>query len=769
MTMSIKQHSLFSLLIVLSLGIVSTVSAQQGRIQGQVTHAGQPVEFVSVGLKGSKIGTTTGKDGTYVLDHIPVGKYTLQLSSVGYLSIKQTVEVQEEVTLQLNFVLEEDEKQMEEVVVTGTMKPTFVSDSPVKIDVVTSKQLEIFLPTASTSLVENMQLVNGVQEVVACGVCYTNSISINGLPGPYTAVLMDGTPIYGNLASVYGLNGIPNMIVDRFEVIKGPSSTLYGSEAVAGVINIITKDPAEQPLLSLDIMGTSHLESFGNIAIAPKIGKSSGYIGLNYAYINDFDDANGDGFGDAANMDRYSLFTKWNIYRKSGKKFTLAGKYYYEDRRNGVEEYLADRNYRTLRGSDTIYGESIYTNRTELFGTYELNTAPSLKVDFSLSHHDQDSYYGSDHYVAQQQIAFANFLWNTNWKKHDILTGLTARYNAYDDNSVATEVEQNGQVINQPNNQFIPGIFVQDEWTIRDNFTLLSGLRMDHYNSHGVIFAPRLSTKWKPSEWTTVRSNFGTGFRIVNLFTEDHAFVTGQREVVIKEELQPEESYNLSLNINQVYASMGGSGSIDVEAYYTHFTNKIIPDYDTPGQIIYANSEGYARTMGVGVTVDHNFDFPLAMNLGVNVQRATETEQNDAGSWETNAIPFAPEWSGVGSINYQWKEKRMVFAYTARVTGVMTLPEVYDLNDQGVPLETPRPTRSTPFSLHNIQVSKQFNKGFSFYTGIQNLFNFRQEASPLIGYNDPNRPIGFSDYFDTSYAYAPNHGRELYLGIKWEY
>ena len=179
--------------------------------------------------------------------------------------------------------------------VTGTMQPTFVSASPVKIDVVTAKHLNTYIPGAATSVVEGMSLINGVQEVVACGVCFTNSISINGLPGPYTAVLMDGSPIYGNLASVYGLNGIPSMIIDRFEVIKGPSSTLYGSEAVAGVINIITKDPENQPVFSADVMGTSHSESFGNFSVAPSIGKSNGFLGLNYAYINDFDDENNDG------------------------------------------------------------------------------------------------------------------------------------------------------------------------------------------------------------------------------------------------------------------------------------------------------------------------------------------------------------------------------------------------------------------------------------------------------------------------------------------
>lgn len=740
---------------------------QNATIKGLITAENEGLPFATVLLEETNVGKTADEQGYFELKALSPGTYTLQASFVGYVPLKQKITLAageiRELKLSLNAA-----HQMEEVVVTGTMKPTFVSASPIKVEVITAKQLDTYIPAAASSVVEGIQLVNGVQEVVACGVCYTNSISINGLQGAYTAILMDGTPIYGNLASVYGLNGIPNMIIERFEVIKGPSSTLYGSEAVAGVINIITKNPESQPLLSVDIMGTSHLESFGNIAVAPKLGKTSGYIGLNYAYVNDFDDINDDGFGDGINMDRYSLFSKWNIYRKSGKQFTLAGKYYYEDRRNGVEAFLTDRSYRELRGSDEIYGESIYTHRAELFGTYVLNTAANLKLDFSLSDHQQNSYYGSDFYEAQQKIAFSNFLWNTGTKKHDVLIGLTNRYQLYDDNTVATEeLRDSGLIVNAPDNQYIPGLFVQDEFSANDKWTLLGGARVDHYQAHGLIFSPRLSAKFKPSDWTTLRSSFGTGFRIINLFTEDHAFISGQRSVEILEALDPERSYNASLSFNQVYALGEGSGTLDIEAFYTYFNNKIIPDYDSPGKIRYANSDGYAQTMGIGATINHTFAFPFAFNVGINLQNATETELDKQGEKQSEAIEFAPRWSGILTANYQWKKAKLTFAYTANFTGPMALPEVFDLDASGHPLSYARATQSEPFSLHNLQITRTLNEKSTLYLGIQNLWNFRQTTSPLVGYNDPNASVGFSDFFDTSYAYAPNHGREFYLGIKW--
>lgn len=749
-------------------GLISgQMIAQSTGLEGQVSGEDQLLPFANIHIKNTNIGTTSDEMGNYKFEYLSPGKYTITASFIGYLPQKKHVLIKQGETQVINFNLIAS-SALDEIVVTGTMKETYVSASPIKIDVITSKQLDTYLPSAASSVIESVQLVNGVQEVVACGVCYTNNISVNGLPGSYTAILMDGTPIYGSLASVYGLNGIPNMIIDRFEVIKGPSSTLYGSEAVAGVINIITKNPEKQPLLSADIMTSSHEEVFGNLALAPRLGKSNAYLGINFGYANHYADNNFDGFGDGVNSDHISVFSKINFYRPSDKQFSLTAKYYYEDRRNGVQAYVQDRAYRYLRGSDQIYGESIYTNRFELFGTYALDTKANLKIDYSLSNHEQDSYYGDQFFKASQQIAFGNFLWNFNKEKHDILIGTTLRYDAYDDNTLATEKEIDGTLINMPNNQFVPGIFAQDEFRISEKLTVLGGLRLDQHQDHGLIYAPRLNIKVNTSDWTTFRFNFGTGFKVVNLFTEDHAFVTGQREVLIAENLEPESSYNFSVNYNQVYTGLGGSGSLDLEGFYTHFTNKIIPDYENPGSIIYENSDGFARSMGLSMNINHNFMIPFSINLGLNLLTSTETELDQGGAEITKDILFAPRWSGVVTANYQFKKQRITMAYTAQITGQMALPEVYDLDASGVPLPVPRPTTSIPFSIHQLQISKIIKNDYSLYFGFNNLFNFIQTASPLAGYDDPNHQPGFSPYFDTAYAYAPNHGIEFYLGFKWD-
>ena len=741
--------------------------AQGGMLSGIVSLDGEVTEFATVYLDGTNYGVETDSNGHYQMEGISPGDYLVIAGYVGAVSRKARISIVENESVVVNFDLV-GAALMEEVVVTGTMKPTYILESPIKVEALSSRQLDVYMPSAASSVVDAVTLVNGVQEVVACGVCFTNSISINGLEGAYTAVLMDGMPMYGSLASVYGLNGIPNLIIDRVEVIRGPNSTLYGSEAVAGVINIITRNPGNEPALSLDIMGTTHNELFLNAAVAPRIGNTSGYIGLNYGYSNIFEDQNEDSFGDIINLDRYSLFTKWNISRPSGKAFTVAGKIFYEDRRNGVQEFLEDRAYRELRGNETIYGESIYTNRLELFGTYELDVLPDIRIDYSFSRHSQDSYYGADHYVADQNIAFSNLLYSINSGKHDILAGPTLRYQGYDDNTVATEeVLPDSTVSNRPDNQFIPGVFVQDEFRANDRWTILAGARLDHYKRHGAIFSPRLNIKYKPSEWTTLRANFGTGFRIVNLFTEDHAFITGQREVVIEETLEPETSYNASLSSSFIYTLGNGTGTIDVDGYYTYFTNKIIPDYSEPGKIIYANSDGHARTMGIGANISYGFAFPLQLSVGFNIQEVTQTEPNDQGVMETTDIEFAPAWTGVITANYKWQKINTTFAYSAQLTGPMKLPEVYDLDENGAPLPNPRPTKSEPFSIHNIQITTKLNNAWSIYCGLSNIFNYIQPSSPLVAFDDPNTSPGFSDLFDTAYAFGPVHGREFYLGVKF--
>ena len=193
------------------------------------------------------MGTSANADGYYRLDNIIEGTYEVVVSVLGYRKFREELTISPGLN-RFDASLIPSSVQLEQVIVTASMKESFLHASPVKVEVYLQKFLQ---KVASANVMEVIDNINGVQNQINCGVCGTNDIHINGMEGPYTLVLIDGMPIMSSLSTVYGLNGIPTSLIKQIEVIKGPSSTLYGSEAVAGVINIITKKANDAPLVEL--------------------------------------------------------------------------------------------------------------------------------------------------------------------------------------------------------------------------------------------------------------------------------------------------------------------------------------------------------------------------------------------------------------------------------------------------------------------------------------------------------------------------------------
>ncbi|MCG8575270.1 MAG: TonB-dependent receptor [Flavobacteriales bacterium] len=727
------------LLVFLLFIAVTTVFAQKGSLRGTVETKGEPVPFAKVVLKETSFGALSDSLGNFEIKSIPYGTYTLKITATGYEILEQQLEVGAN-SQPLKLEVVDNELLLNEVVVTGTMRETVISKSPVKIEVLTQN---FFKANPVNNVIEALQTVNGVQEQVNCGVCGTNDIHINGMEGPYTLVLIDGMPIVSGLSSVYGFNGIPTSMIDRVEIVKGPSSTLYGTEAVGGVVNIITKSAYKAPLIDFESRYSTHRELMTSLAISPQIGKQV-YTSLSgdFYYNNYRMDFNEDGFTDIPLNKRISLFNKWQFDNKKGQKmFSLAGRYYNEDRFGGVMNWTHE-----FAGSDSVYGENIQTERIEVIGSVIFPTKRrNLRLDFSANNHRQNSYYGDVSYNAFQQIYFSNLIWEKKLgRRHYLISGLTSRYQIYRDNTPS----------NTDENTLVPGLFVQDEFDLTDQFTILAGGRLDYHTKHGVIFSPRLNLKKAFGSYTNLRFNYGTGFRQVHLFTEDHAFVSGARDVVILNELNPERSHNVTLNLNHTYNFLG-YGNFDVDVFYTYFQNKIIPDYDyDPNLIVYDNLDGYGTTRGVSFAINHKFKIPLRIKTGVTLMDVFEMTEDSLGNPVKEQQFFAPKFSGTFGVSYEIRKIGLSINYNGRVMGPQRLPEFSD--------EWARPTTSPWFSIQNVQLTQKFKKSnLEVYTGIKNLLNYTQ-PSPLV---DPANPYG--DNFDTSYAYGPLQVRRFFFGIRW--
>ncbi len=631
----------------------------------------------------------------------------------------------------------------EPVVITGTLRRSYISQTPVKVEVFPRAYLQ---RNIENSLPDVLLSMNGLNVNNACGVCGTNSIQINGLEGPYTLTLIDGMPIMGALSSVYGLYGISNELIERIEVTRGASSTLYGTEAIGGIINVITRHAGEAPRVGLHYYASTHNEHNVDALVTTKFsatGKPLGHalFSFNGYHLSQRWDWNDDGFMDVPTATRLSAFTKFSLVRPEGKETNLVFKLYMEDRLGGQMAWAPEN-----RGDTLVYGESIYTRRVEVLGRYSLPGKQDLRIDYSFNWHQQNSFYGSTPYMAMQQILFSNFIWNKPiGLRHTLLTGGTLRYQLYKDNSPATSASAEVR--------FIPGLFAEEEWRLTEKWKLLAGIRIDHHAVHGLVPSPRGAVQYRPTSLSNFRLNAGTGFRLVNVFTEDHAALTGSRQVVFAEKLQPERAYSLLFSYDQTIAIATSVLNLTAEAFWYHFTNKIIPDYDSdPNLIIYKNLSDPIITQGLSLSLKHTFAFPLTVELGATYQDARRSLETRTGK-ETRSVLFIPNWMGTWSLSYTWRKPRLTFDYVGRVTGPIALPR-FD-----PPFE--RPENSPAFSIQNVQIRKDWGRGLQVYVAIKNLLNYTQ-PSPLI---DPANPFGAS--FDTSYVYAPLQPFRFVLGIRY--
>ena len=746
---------LYSCLFFFSLSLA--LAQEKATLRGQVTSENQPVAQAQVEIVGTALGTQTDSLGFFEIPQLPLQRYTLRVAAIGIKTHTQSISSADfKHLLKINVVT--NEQLLDEVVVSGTMKAVRRLENPVPVEIISTTFLKQN-PTAS--VFEGLQNVNGLRPQNNCNVCNTGDIRINGLDGPYTMVTIDGMPIVSALGTVYGLSGIPNAMIDKIEIIKGAASSLYGSEAVGGLINIITKKPQNAPQFTADLMTTSWLENSLDLGYRTNIGKKSNALfGLSTFYNDYAVDNNGDNFTDIALQKRVSFFSRWHFERRSKKEMSLVARYLYEDRWGGEMQWNS-----SFRGGDQVYGESIYTSRYEILGKYQLPVDEKMSLQFSMVGHDQNSVYSTSVFLANQKIAFGQYLWDKELQNHSLLFGAAARFTWYNDNTPATATSSQTAIYSG---------FLQDDIQLSKQTGLLLGARYDYHPAHGSIVTPRLALKWKPTATDILRLNLGTGFRVVNLFTEDHQALSGAREVVLKGDLDPETSYTANLNyLKKFDTNTAGVLTLEASTWYTHFKNRIIADYDTnPNQIIYANLDGFSRIFGSSISLDWVSPFGVKGTLGGSYFNPL-TEQEGR-----RFVPlFTEKVSLSWALSYEIPNWFLNLDYTGSYTGSMRLPLLSPLD--------PRREYSLPYSIQNIQITyKKFHK-VELFGGVKNLLNWTpNRGNPFLiaRANDPfdkqvtfdsngvAQPTPDNPYaltFDPTYAYGPNQGIRAFVGLRW--
>ena len=327
--------------------------------------------------------------------------------------------------------------------------------------------------------------------------------------------------------------------------------------------------------------------------------------------------------------------------------------------------------------------------------------------------------------------------------------------------------------LNEEDIYHMPGLFVQDEIKINESNTLLLGIRFDHNSLHGNIFTPRINYKLSNYDQSSIlRLSFGTGYRVAQVFTEDHAALTGARDVVFLNDLEPEKSWNTNLNyVKKIYLEEGAIIDFDLSIFKTQFSNKIIPDYDTnPNKIIYDNLKGTSVSQGVSLNINSLLENGIRFNLG-----ATYIDSYIRKDQEKTEPYLTEKFQGVWKFEKKWNDKNLIFDLTGTTIGPLRLPTLSRLD--------PRPDYSSTFSIVNIQLTKILKNTFEIYGGVKNIFDFTPPKNSIARAFDPfdkqvifdnsgnaiqNKNNPYALTFDPSYVFASNQGFRFFFGLRYK-
>lgn len=644
--------------------------------------------------------------------------------------------------------------EVEEVVISGKMKEMKKIDSPIPIE---SYSTQYFKKAAVSNLLDASSQITGLRPQLNCSVCNTGDIHMNGMEGAYTSILIDGMPIVSSLASIYGLSGIPLSMIERVEVIKGPASALYGSQAMAGIINIITKKTNSGDRFSLETSLSSMLENSNDIAFRWNAGnKVSVLSSINHFQFNQKYDVNKDSFTDIALQKRISVFNKISIATKHNP-YQIGLRLFKEERWGGELIWKDD-----LKGSDSVYGESIATDRLELIQNYAVDGSFPLEFQSSYVYHHQDSYYGKTKFDAIQHTFFLQTIQRKEFIKSEWMYGLSYKFQHYDDNTVITRSSLDTSKT-QAQIENLPGLFIQQEMKWNNKFKTLLAWRTDFHKDHGLIHSPRISIQYKRNEQTQYRLGLGRGFRIVNVFTEDHAALTGDRKVKISENLNPESSINSFFSIDHFSLLNRATLKTELHFFYTYFFNRIQANYNLdPNAIIYKNLDGHVISRGINARFDLQTEGNWNSQLGITLLDAFEK------SVDSTKLKLPLMFSSLFNINYNLTysiiKLKTKIDYQVNVYSPMRLPILP--NDY-------RPEYSDWYALHQIQLTYTPNSKLELYLSVKNLFNFLP-SNPIMRAFDPfdkqvqkDNPNNYT--FDTTYGYAPMQGRRMLVGMRYHF
>lgn len=763
---------------------------------------GEHLPYMTVSLKGTTIGTMTDATGHYFLKNLPEGEFTLQVSAVGYKSQERKVTLKRGKTLEENFELEEDMVALDGVVVTANRNETARRLAPTLVKVVTPKLFDL---TNSHTLSQGLVFQPGVRVETDCQNCGYSQVRINGMDGKYTQILIDSRPIFSALAGVYGLEQIPANMIERVEVVRGGGSALFGSSAIAGTVNIITKEPLRNSgsfshsISNFDGSGSFDNNTTLNLSLVSSDNKMGAYIYGQNRHRSAWD-SNGDGFSELPKLKNQTI--GMNAYYRTSAYSKLSLEYHHmeEFRRGGsgfgLPPHIAEDAELNGTGEPGLVEQLRHSINTG--GLKYMVFSPDQKHTFSTyasaQHIVRDSYYsaygkttdftgvlGAQYiYHFDKCLFMPSDLTGGIEFNHDNLHDKAIDAQKYRDAALAEDPTASGDRLQQlidkytpdPLNQIvnIASIYAQNEWK-NEQWSFLFGGRIDKNSiMDKAVFSPRANVRYNPTQDVNIRFSYAEGFRAPQAFDEDlHISNVGGElvSIVRAKGLKEERSRSLNASLDWYHYFGDFQANLLVEGFYTKLSNPFvltapIEDPDGSGYLIQTRVNGSGAKV-YGGTLEGKIAYrdKVQLQAGLTVQRSVydspeewsaDTEHLSDEERHSDKILRTPNVYGYFTATCT-PTKALSIALNGNYTGRMYVPHLLsEVNGTADAL-----VKSPDF--FELGAKLAYDIDFSglclqLNVGVQNIFNSYQ--------NDFDK--GASR--DSGYIYGPGAPRSYFVGMK---
>ena len=738
----------------------SILSAQyDAHLTGHVLDekTGEHLPYVNVQLKGTDIGTVTDETGHYFLKDLPVGKQTVVFSYVGYETLELPVVTEADKTVELKAVIREYSQQLNSVVVTANRYATKRQEAATIVNVLSPK---LFETTAVSCVADALSFQPGLRVENTCSNCGKTDLRINGLQGQYTQILMDSRPVFSSMASVYGLEQVPAAMIDRIEVVRGGGSAVYGANAIAGVVNIITKEPVRN---FVNIANTSNVNDRAgydintdlNASVMSENRKIGAYLFASHRTRSAYD-RDDDGFSEVPQLRTTTagarVFFKTSAYSKLTVEYHHTTDYRRGGNKRDEEPHKADIAEQLRHNIDA---------GSLAFDWFSADNRHFVSAYSAAQHIGRESYFGA----GQDTAAYGRssditsntglqyrFSYPCGRMNGDLTVGAEYNFNGLHDRMLGyhRDMRQNVHIV---------GAYAQNEWK-NMQWSVLVGARLEKHNLlKQVVVNPRATVRYTPVDGLVLRAGYSSGYRAPQAYDEDlHVAAVGGNVSLISLDpnLKPEYSHSATLSADWYRRFDQLELNLTAEGFYTYLQDVFYlreDGTDAADNLLFTRTNAPGAWVG-GINMEGKLTYGpwLTFQIGYTFQRSRYVE---ATAWSPDVAPqkrmlHTPDHYGYVLIDVQ-PVHDFTISVNGKATGSMLVPHLKGYAPADEEKKTPAFWDLGIRLAYDIHLYKHYCLEVS--GGVKNILDqFQRDLD-----KGPDR--------DANYIYGPTVPRTYFVGL----